>query len=89
MNNSLGAAGQQILLTDRKRLTVTAVEDVLGFDENSVIAKTKLGTLAVDGRELHITELSVETGELYIEGVIGGVVFFDSNDTKKKRGFLK
>lgn len=80
---------QMIHISERKNLTVTGVEDVQSFDEESIILKTNLGMLAVDGKALHITHLSVETGELYIEGEIGGVVFFEPSEPKKKRGFFK
>ena len=79
---------QVIRLDDRSKLTLTGVEDVTSFDENTIIIKSNFGLLAVDGRSLRITSLSTETGELFIEGVIGGVVFFDENEPKKKRGLI-
>ena len=82
------SAHQEIKLYNREKLTVTGVEDVASFDENTIIIKSNFGMLAVDGRALRIASLSTETGELFVEGEIGGVVFFDENQPKKKRGLF-
>lgn len=81
---------QEINLQDRSRLTITGVEDVRSFDDVSIVMKTVFGMIAVDGNGLHITSLSKKTGEIYIEGDIGGVIFFDpdENTGKKKRGLF-
>ena len=88
MNILNSAAGQEIRITDRSRLSVNCVEDVTSFDENSIIVKTGFGMLAVDGKELRITALNTDTGELFVEGDIGGVVFFGEESPKKKRGLF-
>ena len=80
---------QEITLSDRSRLTITGVEDVQSFDERSIILKSNHGMMAIDGEGLHISHLSVETGELNIEGTIGGVLFFEPAEPKKKRGFFR
>ena len=86
--NSNAEHRQDIIISDRARLSISGVEDVQSFDETSVILKTNNGMVAVDGEGLHINELSVETGKISIEGNIGGVVFFDAAEQKKKRGFF-
>ncbi len=86
---TMGTARQMIHISDRKNLTITGVEDVQSFNETGIILMTCLGMLAVDGEGLRITHLSRESGEMYIEGEIGGVVFFDPAEPKKKRGFFK
>ncbi len=78
---------QEITLLDRAKLTISAVEDVLSFNDTSIILSSSFGSIAVDGRELRIKNLSVETGELFIEGEIGGVLFFEP-DAPKRRGFF-
>lgn len=80
---------QEIVLSDRARLSITGVEDVQSFDENNIIIKSNCGMIAVDGESLRIDELSTETGKLYIEGHIGGVLFFEPAESKKKRGFFR
>lgn len=77
---------QNIMLEDRKKLSVTGVKDVDSFDEESIVVFTELGELTVRGSDLHINRLSVETGELMIEGAIYALVYTD--DSPKKEGFF-
>lgn len=59
-----------IIIEDRKSLTVSGVEDVDSFDEQTVVLFTELGELTVRGSDLHMNKLNVETGEVSIEGEI-------------------
>lgn len=59
-----------IILEDRKKLSVSGVEDVESFDERQIILLTHQGSLILRGEELHIDRLSLETGELSVTGLI-------------------
>ena len=65
-------------LMDRAHLTVSGVEDVERFDESGVIMTTSAGTLIVTGEDLHIGKLSLDGGELLVEGHIDGMNFEDA-----------
>ncbi len=86
MNDS-ARARQDIILTDRERLKITGVEDVSSFDDTCILLKSVTGTLSVDGEGLHITALSVEDGEIEVEGRISGLLFYDEA-AKGKRGLF-
>ena len=64
---------QRIELTGRERLTVAGVEDVERFDETCIVMSTCAGTLVVTGEGLHIGKLSLDGGELHVDGRIDGV----------------
>ena len=66
-----------IILEGRKRLSVSGVTDVDRFDENTVLLYTSMGELTVCGTDLHVNDLSVESGEMNIEGEIKSVVYGD------------
>ena len=66
-----------IIIEDRKSLTVSGVEDVDSFDEQTVVLFTELGELTVRGSDLHMNKLNVETGEVSIEGVIQALSYQD------------
>ena len=68
-----------ISIENRSRLTVTGVTDTDRFDERSVLLYTCMGELLVKGRDLHVSGLSVESGEMVIEGQICSVVYGDSD----------
>lgn len=64
-------------LEGRERLTVSGVEDVERFDETMIVMTTSAGTLVVAGQELHIGRLSLEGGELHVDGRIDSLSYED------------
>ena len=74
-------------LKNRGELILDGVLDVIGFDENSVTLKTALGGLTVDGSELHITKMSLESGEVVIAGRVSGL-FYEEPKVAGKHGFF-
>lgn len=71
-----------VILEDRKHLSVSGVSDIDSFDEQTVVLFTDMGELTVKGYDLHINKLNVETGELTMEGEISSLVYSDQD----KRG---
>lgn len=66
------------ILEDRRRLSVSGVNDVGNFDEETITAATEYGEMTVRGQKLHITKLSLETGELSIEGTVDSITYTDT-----------
>lgn len=79
MNDFTGvpAAGHRLELVGRERLTVSGVEDVERFDENGIVMSTSAGVLVVTGEDLHIGKLSLDGGELHVDGRIDSVTYED------------
>lgn len=77
-----------ITLEGRERLAITGVKDVTSFDDNTVVLDTEAGGLTVKGTDLHINRLSVEDGNLFVEGYIISCVYSDRIDVKKTGSFL-
>ncbi len=75
------------VMEGRKKLSITAIQDVALFEETSIILNTDMGELTLGGQNLHINHLSVETGEIEIEGYIESVSYND-NPTPKGGGLL-
>jgi len=73
-----------VILEDRRLLTVSGVADVDSFDEHMVTIFTDMGGLVVRGQDLHINRLSVETGELLLEGKIVSLTY--QEDAPKASG---
>lgn len=57
-------------IDNRSAITVTGVEDALGFDEATVIVRTALGELSIRGESLHVERIDLDSGELEIRGKI-------------------
>ena len=77
-----------ITLEDRRLLTVSGVSDVDSFDEQSVTVFTQMGELVIKGANLHINRLSLEIGEILIEGEINSLVYSEREDSASKGGFF-
>ena len=67
----------RLSLDERERLTVSGVEDVESFDETTIVMYTVRGTLVVRGTGLHIDKLSLDGGELSVEGTIDALLYED------------
>ena len=59
-----------LTLDQRKKLTMTGVTEVVSFDDASVLLRTGLGTLMIQGRELQLKALAPEGGSVAVEGQI-------------------
>lgn len=75
-----------VLLEGRSNLTVSGVEEVESFDENTIVMVTVKGTLVVRGESLHIEKLSLDGGDLKVEGTVDSITYED--DGREKGGFL-
>ena len=72
------AATPRVELDGRERLIVSGVDDVDRFDENEIVMTTSAGTLIVTGESLHIGKLSLDGGELHVDGRIDAIAFEDA-----------
>ncbi|MBQ4627428.1 MAG: sporulation protein YabP [Clostridia bacterium] len=77
-----------IVLEGRRMLTVSGVSDVDSFDEETVVIFTELGELTVRGANLHINKLSVDVGELTVEGDISALVYSENPSSGSSGGFF-
>ena len=71
-----------IIMENRRKISVSGVEDVDSFDEESVSLYTQGGLLIIKGEGLHINKLSLESGDVTVEGEITSLVY--SDETKEK-----
>ena len=83
----LDSVNQNIRILHRQRMELTGIEEVESFTDNSVVMRSSLGSLSVEGDSLKIESFSTDKGELIIEGKIDGVYYFGS-ETSQKKGFF-
>lgn len=67
-----------VIMEDRRSLTVSGVTDVDSFDEQTVVVFTEMGELTIKGEDLHISRLTLEVGEMLVEGKIWSLTYADS-----------
>lgn len=73
-----------ITFSNRKIGSITGVKDVISFNLTSILVETDYGMLSIKGHDLHVGKLSVEKGELEIDGTIDGILYTDVNTYAKK-----
>lgn len=73
-------ANHRLELTARERLTVSGVEDVERFDESGIVMSTTAGLLIITGENLHIGKLSLDGGELFVDGRIDSISYEEQTD---------
>ena len=79
---------QNIILENREKLTISGVLDVLSFDDQIVILETELGLLTVKGDNLRINKLSLDSGEVIIDGEIYNLGYSEKDIDKKQSGIF-
>ena len=79
---------QNIILENREKLTISGVLDVLSFDDQIVILETELGLLSIKGENLKINKLSIDTGDVIVEGDIINLGYSQKDLDRKNGSFL-
>ena len=76
----------ELRLDARSRLNVTGVREVESFDESTVVLNTVGGLLIVRGDALHLQSLSIDGGQVSVQGRIDALSY---EELQKAGGFLK
>lgn len=79
----------RISVSNRKTCLVAGVKDVLSFDLEEVLLETEQGFLAIKGKNLHVGRLSLEKGEVDLEGDLDSFIYSDPGSGKKCKSFLE
>lgn len=65
----------KLTLSERSKLTMTGVTEVVSFDEEAVVLRTGLGTLVVQGSQLQLKTLSTDGGQVAVEGTVSAMTY--------------
>ena len=87
-NIGLNNIVQNIILENRNKLSVSGVKDVISFDDELVIIETELGLLTVKGNNLKINKLSIDTGDVSVEGEISNLGYSDPTKKSQEQGLF-
>ena len=72
-------APHNMIMENRKKLMMTGIREVESFDEQTVSLLLENAVLAIRGRNLSISRLNVDTGEVSVTGEIYAVIYSDNN----------
>lgn len=72
-----------LILKERKSLNISGVLDVDSFDDNTVIVYTDLGELTIKGSNLHISKISLDSGDLELDGDVYSLEYAEDKSAEK------
>ena len=84
MEERAGAGSHKIVISNRKNGVLNGVIDVLSFDVGEILLETELGMLMIKGNDLHVNRLTLEKGEIDIEGKIDSFTYSDVKSSAKQ-----
>ncbi len=85
-NNRTAAKKHTLEMAERKTLTVCGVQDVISFDDTCILLSTVCGVMSIDGADLRIVSLDLESGRVEISGNVNGIIYPES---VSKGGFFR
>jgi len=83
---STARGAHNVIMENRRNLSISGVRDVDSFDEQSVVLLTEMGELTIRGSSLHISHLDQDTGELNMSGDISELIY--SEIKQERKGFF-
>ena len=84
-NRARPAMSHHVILEEREQLVISGVEEVESFDESTIFLTTAQGCLEIQGEELHIEKLSLDGGDLKVEGRVNALIY---GEERRERGGL-
>lgn len=85
MEEKTGMRPHRLMMQNRSALSITGIRDVVSFDENQVVLDTDMGLLTMKGKDLHVSRLTLEKGEVDVDGTVDSLIY-SSNESYRKSG---
>lgn len=82
--NNVNKRVHKITLTNRRTCNINGVSDVLSFDIHEILLETEQGMLMIKGDDLHVNRLTLDKGEVDIDGKIDSLTYSDSTGYANK-----
>ena len=74
----------KVAMTNRRGCVIGGVNDVLSFDIHEILLETEQGMLMIKGSELHVSRLSLDKGEVDVDGSVDSLTYSDTSSTREK-----
>lgn len=82
------AQSHKLTMIDRGHIEITGVIEVISFDNEMIELETTEGAVRFTGTDLHVKRLTLERGEVDLEGRIKEIVYHESQKGKTAGGVL-
>ncbi len=75
----------ELCLRECQKGEISGVKEVVSFDTESIRLDTVCGRLQIRGHELHIGELSLETGHISLSGTVDSIQYMKGGNAKTEQ----
>ena len=82
-------AQHSIILENREKMTVSAVDEVESFSDDIIVLKVGDSLLKIKGENLNIGHFSAESGDFLMTGKVLGMVYSDNQKVNIKGRLFK
>ncbi|MCR5754789.1 MAG: sporulation protein YabP [Acetatifactor sp.] len=79
-----GARTHKVSMANRKTCAINGVNDVLSFDIHEILLETEQGMLMIKGDELHVGRLTLDKGEVDVNGRIDSLTYSEGTSNTNK-----
>ena len=83
MDERIGGKNHKLTLFNRSSAQMTGVLDVISFDTNEIVMDTEEGLLMIRGEDLQVNHLTLEKGEVNIDGHVDSLIYSNSQKLPK------
>lgn len=89
MSEQIVKSAHSLILENRNTLNLSGINDVAGFDEQTVSLMTECGSLIVKGENLHINKLNLDSKDVSIDGTINSLQYLNTSHKSIKSKLFK
>lgn len=75
MEQNTISKSHKLSLDNRKRLTMSGIKDVVSFDLTQILLESTQGMIHIKGNDIKVTRLSLENGEVDIDGTVDSITY--------------
>ena len=75
----------KMTMTGRKSCVLSGVKDVLSFDLHEILLETEQGMLLIKGEDLHVSRLTLEKGEVDVDGRLDSFSYSEAAPTGQQK----
>ncbi len=79
----------KMTMVNRANISMTGIVEVISFDHHEIAFDTKQGLLLIGGEDIHMSHLSLERGEVNVDGKIDSIIYSDAKKMSKTSGRQK
>lgn len=84
MEERSAAKSHKVILNNRRNGNFTGIRDVISFDPKEILLETEMGMLQIKGEDLHVSRLTLDKGEVDVQGLVISLVYSEVESYGKK-----